>query len=171
MLPDAHPPVSGGPRPATQPKQVPFDWNAPAGWTETEPSSALRFAQFDLPGKWSDGAAVQCAFFPAIGGGKDANVDRWLGQFTQKDGSSSKDKAKIAESKRDGLTITRVEVRGAFSDGMQRPPRQTDDGMLLGAIIESEDGANLYIKIAGPREAIEAESANFDTLLTTIRRK
>lgn len=170
MLPDAHPPVAGGPKPNAV-KPVPFEWETPAGWTEVAPASALRFAQLDLPGKWPDGGAVSCAFFGAIGGGKQANIDRWIGQFTMKDGSSAKDKAKITESKTGDLTVTRIELVGAFADGMQRPPRQADDGMLLGAIIESAGGESLYIKLAGPRSAIEPEAAKFDAMLASFTKK
>ena len=169
-LPEGHPPVgagSAGPIPERRP--VPFTWAAPGGWTETKPSSAMRFAQYEIAGKWPDGAAVQVAFFANLGGGRDANIDRWVGQFAQKDGSDSKSKLSTKESQSGALKVTRVELTGSFSDGMQRPPRQTDDGMLLGAIVEAADGANLFVKLAGPRAAVEAEKARFDELIASFK--
>jgi hypothetical protein len=157
--------------PPASPQTTPFTWTAPAGWKQVTPSSTMRIAQFDLDAAWPDKVPVQCAIFPAIGGGKQANVDRWIGQFQQADGSDSKEKTKLAESTRDGLTITRVELRGIFADGMQKPPRQTDDGMLLGAIVESADGENLYVKLTGPRAAIESEAVRFDEFIASVKRK
>lgn len=177
-LPSDHPPVPGmggsmpSPmKPPASPQTTSFTWTAPQGWKQVTPSSTMRIAQFDLDATWPDGIPVQCAIFPAIGGGKQANIDRWIGQFQQADGSASKDKAKLAESSRDGLSVTRIELRGQFSDGMQKPPRQTDDGMLLGAIVEAPDGDNLYVKLTGPRAAIESEAARFDEFVASLRRK
>jgi hypothetical protein len=98
-------------------------------------------------------------------------VDRWISQFRQTDGSESKSKVKVTETKRDGLTVTRVELTGAFSDGMVRPPRETEDGMLLGGIVETEGGESIYVKLTGPRDAVVGQAAAFDALLASLRVK
>lgn len=174
-LPAGHPPMDAPPRPAPplgqQASAAPFTWTAPPGWKETKPSSSMRVAQFEADVKWDDGVPVVCALFGAIGGGRQANVDRWIAQFQQKDGTDSKSKAKVTETQRDGLTVVRVELTGAFSDGMVNPPRQTDDGMLLGGIVESADGASIYVKMTGPREGMAAQSAAFDAFLASFKKR
>jgi hypothetical protein len=156
-----------GARPAAAPSA--FEWNVPEGWKQTTPASTMRIAQFDVPGTWPDGVPVVCALFGQIGGGRQANVDRWIGQFRQADGTPSKDRTKLTESKAGDLAVTRVELTGAFSDGMQKPPRQTDDGMLLGGIVEAPDGASIYVKLTGPRDVVAAQTAAFDAFLASFR--
>ena len=184
-MPAGHPPMPGGMgggmgagmgggmggSMAPAPREADFGWTVPDGWTETPPASPMRIAQFDLDAKWPDGLPVQCALFPAIGGGKQANIDRWAGQFSQQDGSASKDKLKVTETTSGDVTVTRIELLGSFSDGMVRPPRETADGMLLGAIVETKDGANLYVKLTGPREALESETAQFDAFVKSLHVK
>src|SRR5687768_10762922 len=72
-----------------------FQMKAPAEWTRQEPKfpqivtyefSAKAVEGDKLPGRMTVGV---------LGGGVQSNLDRWIGQFTQTDGKSSKDKAKI----------------------------------------------------------------------------
>ena len=178
-LPEGHPPVDGpgAARPAPMPgkgaapDERPFSWTTPSGWTETPPTAAAmqwgRIAQFDTGARSPNGAGVVCTVSSAIGGGLQANVDRWADQFRQADGSAVK--PKLAETARDGLTVTRVELSGVFVDPMQK--LESADGMLLGAIVETADGESIYVKLGGPRELVAAQAASFDAFLASIRKK
>ena len=171
MLPPTHPPMDAptqkvGPVGGLPP--VAFAWSIPEGWKESTPSSGMRMAQFDLPGTWADGGAVQCVVFTAMGGGKKGNLDRWAGQV-----GGAKGDPKITESKVGDMTVTKIEVRGSFADGMTKPPKSVEDGMLLGAVIEVPGmGETVYtVKLAGPRAVIEPEMAKFDALLASFKPK
>jgi hypothetical protein len=133
----------------------------------------MRIAQFDLPGKDASGAPVQCAVFGGIGGGKQPNIDRWIGQLQQADGSDSKSKAKITETTRDGMVITRIELVGTFSGGMMpgQAAGAVPDALLLGAIVEAvnDPSQSIYIKLVGPKSVVEPETAVFDALLASLR--
>ena len=65
----------------------------PEEWERTPVSSQMRKDQMILPGI-EGGPAGELAvfFFPGTGGSVQANLDRWYGQFTQPDGSSTKEK-------------------------------------------------------------------------------
>ena len=109
--------------------------------------------------------------FVGIGGGTDANVDRWIGQFRQPDGSPTRDAADITTTTRDGLTITRVSVRGIF--GAQMMPGQGEamnagGWRLLGAAVE-HGGREIYVKLVGPEELLDANEERFDAFLGSLR--
>src|SRR5271166_5893164 len=66
-------------------------WTMPAGW-KAETQRPMRLATYRV------GADAECGvyyFGPGQGGSVDANLERWVGQFLQADGKSSKDSAKI----------------------------------------------------------------------------
>ncbi len=63
---------------------------APQGWVSEQPSSSMRKSQYRLPGPDTGGDA-EVAVFAGIGGSAQANIDRWIGQFSGPDGSPAKD--------------------------------------------------------------------------------
>src|SRR3954471_495165 len=72
-------------------------FKAPSGWVEEKASSAMRVAQYKLPkaaDDTEDGSLVVYFFGQGQGGGTTANIERWVNQMKQPDGSASNDKAK-----------------------------------------------------------------------------
>src|SRR5688500_16404032 len=66
---------------------------APGAWKQQQPKSSIvqyEFASPAVEGDKTDGRMTVMA----AGGSIDANVERWYGQFTQPDGSSTKERAK-----------------------------------------------------------------------------
>src|SRR5258705_6661060 len=75
----------------------PIKAKVPSEWTEQTPSSSMRKAQYVLPkvaGDGEDGELAVFYFGMGQGGSVEANIERWIGQIAQPDGSSSKEKAK-----------------------------------------------------------------------------
>ena len=73
----------------------------------------MRVAQYKLPGTDGDpeDAWLVVYYFGATqGGAVQANIDRWISQMQQPDGSASKDKAKTETSTVNGLKVTSVDV-------------------------------------------------------------
>ena len=100
-------------------------------------------------------------YFPGQGGGAQANIDRWLGQFQGKPASNTE---KIMRGKQ---AIHLVEVTGTF---MQGPPFgqkvPVANTRLLGAIVESDKG-HVFIKLTGNKEAVAAIVDDFKALATS----
>ena len=95
-LPMGHPPVGEGSQepPTSAPVATGADqlsWETPTGWIEEPPANAMRQAQYLVPGEGGDGQCVVFYFGAGQGGGVHANADRWADQFSQPDGSSSRD--------------------------------------------------------------------------------
>ena len=64
-----------------------YQFIAPDQWTQSEPSSSMRKAQFNL--RTDAGKTAELVFFyfgPSGGGGVRANVDRWIKQFRKPSG-------------------------------------------------------------------------------------
>jgi len=96
-------------------------FKAPDGWVAEKASSSMRVAQYKLPkaeGDKEDASLVLYYFGATQGGTPQANIDRWISQMQQPDGSSSKDKAKTESMTINGLKVTTVDVTGTYSAEM-----------------------------------------------------
>jgi hypothetical protein len=95
---------------------------------------------------------VEAVFYhfpgPGGGGGVEANVQRWLGQF------QGTPESKREEIDSGGKKITLVTATGTYNDG---PPMGAKtpkaDYTLVAAIVPTED-SNVFVKLTGPRGAI-----------------
>ena len=150
----------------------PIKAKVPTEWTEQTPSSSMRKAQYALPkvsGDGEDGELAVFYFGPGQGGSVEANIDRWIGQISQPDGSSSQDKAKTNKKEIGGMAITLVDVSGTYSAGMMSnaPPRQAY--RMLAAVAETADGP-WFFKLTGPEKTIAKWSSGFDQFIASFKR-
>jgi hypothetical protein len=134
-------------------------YKAPAGWVKEQPSSAMRVAQYKLPKAEGDGedAALVIYFFGATQGGSiQANIDRWISQIQQPDGSSSRDKAKTDTMTVNGLKVTTVDVTGTYTAEMAPGSGTMHNDAnyhLRAAVIETPKG-NYFLKLVGPAKTM-----------------
>ncbi|MFC1557124.1 hypothetical protein ACFL6I_27230 [candidate division KSB1 bacterium] len=145
----------------------------PEEWERTPVSSQMRKDQITLPGI-EGGPAGELAvfFFPGTGGSVQANLDRWYGQFTQPDGSSTKEKAEVSKKNVNGLPVTIVSVNGTFSAGsgsmMGGPAHDLPGYKLLAAIVETSGGP-WFFKATGPEKTIDYWLPSFDEFVNTFK--
>ncbi|MCB9592234.1 MAG: hypothetical protein H6719_05840 [Sandaracinaceae bacterium] len=141
------------------------------GWTAEEPfvwarpSNDMRDAQYTVRGM--PGVELTVSHFDEeVGGGGDvdANVQRWIGQFSPREGEPQTEREEIQD-----LPVTRVDVAGTFAGrqgmGPSGPPRV--GWRLLGAIVEGPEGL-VFFKLLGPRAGVEASAEAFEHLVETI---
>ncbi|MCW5968841.1 MAG: hypothetical protein KIT57_10025 [Blastocatellales bacterium] len=147
-------------------------WTAPKNWS-LGPERSMRAATYLIPAAGGDAEGGECAVFffgPGQGGGVQANIDRWIGQFEQPDGSSSTDKAKQNREVINGLAVTTVDLTGTFAGG---GPMMGGDGgkktgyRMLGAIVEGPQGA-VFFKLTGPVATVGAAQNDFRALLKSL---
>jgi hypothetical protein len=131
----------------------------------------MRAAEYGLEGEPQAELGV-FYFGPDQGGSVDANITRWLGQFTQADGSDTAAKAKRESATFNTVPVTTIEATGNFSGGMAMPgapaPGAIADAMLLGAIANGPQGP-VFFKLTGPRAAVENARDAFRALLESLR--
>jgi hypothetical protein len=143
-----------------------LQFKPPAGWSAEQPSGSMRVAQYKLPraeGDAADAALVVYYFGQGQGGSVEANLDRWIGQMQQPDGSSSKSKAKTENITVDKMPVTLLDVTGTYTESMmggaggqqiQGPAR------MRAAVIETQKGA-YYVKLVGPEKTVSRWDASF----------
>ena len=129
------------------------------GWVTEKPSSSMRVAQYKLPkaeGDNDDASLVLYYFGATQGGTAQANIDRWISQMKQPDGSSSKDKAKTETTTINGLKVTTVDVSGTYTAEMAPGSgsfHNDTNYRLRAAVVETPKG-NYFVKLTGPSKTI-----------------
>lgn len=143
-----------------------FTFKRPAtlSWVAVDPSG-MRKAQLFAGDPKDPAKRAEIVFFhfgPGVGGGVDANIQRWLGQFTP-DSPDSKPIIEKADVK--GTKLTRVRAEGTFSSGMPGGPTTPLPGhALLGIILESPNG-DVFIKMTGPADVVKTNAQTFEDLV------
>jgi len=164
---------AGNPAPTVSNEGLTF---TPApGWIEETVSSSNRQAQFKLPraGGDSEDAELIVYYFPGGGGTPQANVDRWIGQFSGPDGSAPRNTARITRKSIGGIPLTVVDVSGDYTNSMMpmgQPGGSKANYRMLGVIAEAANGP-WFIKLTGPAKTVAQWAPSFDTFLNSIRRK
>lgn len=131
-----------------------FTFERPAGWQWIVPTSSMRKAQLAVPGENAPAEVTFFHFGAGQGGGVQANVDRWFGQFQEAKTSQDREMAG-----RTGITIVRA--AGNFLSGMPGGPTTPMPGYaLLGAILESPEG-DVFVKMTGPAATVESANEAF----------
>ena len=145
-------------------------WTDPAGLVRRQPKSSMRAAEYGVEG--DEQAELTVFYFgEGQGGAVEPNIARWIGQFTQADGSDTAKLAKRSEIKVQGMSVSLVEATGNFGGGMGMPgaaPTAMSDAMLLGAIANGPKGA-VFFKLTGPRAVVTRARPAFDALIQSLR--
>jgi hypothetical protein len=170
--------VASVPSSGTQAPQTSGDlhYKAPDGWVAGQASSKMRVAQFKLPkadGDNEDAELVLYYFGANQGGTAEANIDRWISQIQQADGSSSKDKSKTESLTVNGLKITMVDVLGRYTAEMAPGSGKFYDNAnyrLRAAVIETAKG-NYFVKLVGPVKTVGRWEQSFTDYLKSLEFK
>ena len=140
-----------------------FTFTRPTAWTWVPVSSPMRKAQLRVPGAAADQAADITFFHFGAGGGGgiEANIKRWLGQFQAAEGASKVEPQTIG-----GTKVTIVTTEGTFASGMPGgASTPLADHALLGAIVEHADG-DVFVKMTGPAALVKGSRAAFMEFIT-----
>jgi hypothetical protein len=145
-----------------------FSLASPAGWKQVPPKSGIVETEFEIPSA-GDLPAGRMTVMGA-GGSVEANVDRWIGQFAQPDGSATKDKTTTKRLQIAGCTVTVVDIPGTYKDmpggpfaggkAVERP-----DYRMLAAIVETPAAGNYFLKFYGPAATVTQHADAFRTMI------
>lgn len=157
--------------PAAQ-TQTPIKWTAPSRWT-TGPEKPMRAATYLIPAAAGDAEGAECAVFANIGGGVQANLDRWVGQFELPGGGDPAEKTKTSKQTINGLAVTTIDLLGTYKGGgvaMGQTSAPKTGYRLLGAIVEGQSGpgSEVFFKMTGPVKTMAAAEKEFQTLLKSL---
>ncbi|MFU8805607.1 MAG: hypothetical protein ACNA8W_17470 [Bradymonadaceae bacterium] len=159
------PAVAGGAEPAQFGKVGPLLWEAPKSWQAVRPSNEMRLAQYIVPTDDGEEPAEVTVFFfgPGGGGGVDANLERWAGQF------SGGEPAKRDTIKQGEITLHTIDASGKYDPGMAMGGAGIkDDQRMLGVIAETPSGL-FFFRLIGSSAVTGAEADAFGEFLTSFK--
>jgi len=133
-----------------------FTFARPSKWDWETPASSMRAAQMKIKGHESQVAEALFFYFgPGNGGGPQANIDRWIGQFQE---PREKLNPKIKEETIGSYKVSFFDAQGTYLSGMPGAPTKTamPGSMLKGAIIEHPEGC-VFIRITGPIDLVKTQ--------------
>jgi hypothetical protein len=138
-------------------------WTVPDSWQTAANPSAMRIATYRLRPAAGDaeGADVSVA---RAGGSKEANIQRWIGQFDDA-GKDTREEKTVR-----GLKVTIVTVSGTFQGGGMMGGAAAaphSKWALLAAIVETP-GMPYFFKVTGPLATVKAARPAFDAMIASI---
>ncbi len=168
LPPNAGPPATGpaAPDAPTDPTVASFlglTAPKPAEWQWRPPDSAMRAANYTVPGPGGPAELIVFYFGPNMGGSKEANISRWAGQFRSADGGAVE--PILEDIVVDEMGVTTVELVGDYR-GMT--DTFESDQTFLAAIVDAHVG-NVYIRFVGPTETIEQNREAFMTMIKGLK--
>jgi hypothetical protein len=144
-----------------------LDYSPHPEWVKEKPSSSMRKAQYQWPGKnGAEVAEMAVFFFPGTGGSIQANLERWYGQFKQPDGSNTSDHAEEKKLTANELDVTITYTTGTFLKSTSRmmmggSVEEMPGYAMLAAIVETSQGP-WFFKATGPQETIDFWRDDFE---------
>jgi hypothetical protein len=162
QVPEGHPPM-----PPMAGHSASLSMTAPEGWVVEKPSSSMRAAQYALPGEGeaSDAEVVVFFFGPGQGGGVEANLERWKGQFTRPDGTPAAPDASLESRIVNELPVTLLDISGTYDSGMMMGGGGPRTGQRMRAAVIETRGGNYFVRLLGPAATVERWSDSFDSFL------
>jgi hypothetical protein len=142
----------------------------PGDWTKEQPRTNIVEAEFSLKAVEGDDENGRLTMM-ASGGGAEANIERWKGQFTQPDGAKAEDAAKVEEKTIDDMKVHVVDISGNFMDAPRGPfgPKVERKGYrMLAAIVETGKG-DYFLKLYGPKKTIDANADQFGEMIKSLK--
>ncbi|HJQ24410.1 MAG TPA: hypothetical protein VKA60_10885 [Blastocatellia bacterium] len=158
--------ASGMPQPTSSvPGELTF--KTPDGWTQEQPSSPMRVAQYKLPGEGSADASLVVYFFgQGQGGPVEDNFDRWVGQMQK-----TRDQAKTEKLTVNGLPVTLLDVSGTFTgDMMSGSTAPQPNYRMRAGVIETPKG-NYFVKLVGPEKTVARWDDSFTAFVKSAEFK
>lgn len=146
---------------------VGISWKKPEAWKEMA-AGPMRQATYEVPGKAGPAEVAVFYFGPEQGGGIEANISRWVGQFQDlPEGVARRDQREVS-----GYQIYTVRVEeGTFAGGMPGAPADPRDGWGLHAAVVEAPSGSYFFKMTGPAETVSEQEASFAALLDSIEKK
>lgn len=145
---------------------------APGTWNRKQPQTAIVEHEFAIPASQGDKADGRLTIM-AASGGVQPNIDRWYGQFTQPDGGSTRERAKVTKSKVAGQEVHIVDVSGTYKDqrGPVAPAVERPNYRMLAAIIATKSGQDYFLKLYGPERTIAENEKAFVGMIEGLEAK
>jgi hypothetical protein len=148
---------------------------APAEWKKVQPKSRIIEYEFATKSAEGDKEAGRVTIMGA-GGSVEDNIKRWVSQFSQADGSDTKDKAKVEKKTIGGSEVHFVDLSGTYKDSPAGPfaggkTIDRPDYRMLAAIVVTKNAGNYFVKFYGPAKTVAENEKAFKEMMESVKDK
>lgn len=149
-------------------------WQIPKGW-QKQPERRMRVATYLVPSERTEIDTAECAVFffgSGQGGEVDANIDRWISQVTQPDGSPTRARVKRSQINIGCCDVTYVQIPGTYKagGGPGMPTSAEHEGwVVMGAIVDAPKGS-VFFKMFGSKELVLSMEELFVGMIKSIEK-
>lgn len=150
----------------------------PGQWKSVKPKNRIIKHEFAIAPAKGEEIPGRVTIMSA-GGGVEANIARWQGQFKSSDGKPLADDAKKVEKKMIGDVVVHVvDLTGDFQESMRGPfgPKTNRPGYrMLAAIIPLSEvpgvkgGGTWFVKSYGPASTMKAAEKEFAKMIQGVQ--
>jgi hypothetical protein len=147
---------------------------APANWSKKQPASRIVEAEYSVPPAKGDENAGRLTAMGA-GGSVESNIDRWAKQFAPPGGDAPK--PKLDKTTVGGAEVVIVDLSGTYQDTLGGGPFaggktvSRDNYRMLGAIIQTKEAGNYFLKLYGPKATIDENAKGFQDMVKSLKVK
>lgn len=135
-----------------------LNFTAPAGWQRVVAPTPMRKAMFRVPNATGDGAVTFYHFGPGLGGGPQANIERWRRQFKEPDAQR---RARVETKMVGGRKLHLFRGDGTLLSGAPGGAKTEVPGTaFLGAVIEGPNG-DVFVRFIAPSPLADTAEAAF----------
>ena len=130
----------------------------PKTWKQSDATLPMRLATFEVPAENGDTEKGEFVIssFPGGGGGVDANISRWVGQF-----SAEGREADVRQGQADQNEYFIVNISGTYmkpsGPPILRKTKETPGQRMVGVILNLEGKAVYFLKLTGPDATVAAQ--------------
>ena len=148
---------------------------APKTWEKKQPRT--RIVEYEFAAKAAEGDQAEGRItIMGAGGGVEANIERWMGQFEAPKGKTVKDLTQVDKLTVDGVEVHVVKITGVFKDQPGGPfaggkVTLRDNYQMLGAIITTEKLGDYFIKLYGPKATVAANEEALREMVKSLEVK
>ncbi len=136
----------------------------------------MRAATYTISAAGGDSEGGECVvyyFGPGQGGGVEANVKRWVGQFQAPDGGPADPLAKRSHRTVNGIEVTLLDLTGTYLfKPFPMAPKATEKPgyRMLAAIVAGKD-APVFFKLTAPEKTAAAAALDFDRMIQSLTKQ
>lgn len=146
---------------------------APDAWRVVKPANRLIEQELAIDSPSESKVALARLTMMQAGGSVDANIARWIGQFSGNVEGADQSTAEPESFEVDGMTVTIIDLEGTYVEALRGPfgPKTNRNNYrLVGAIIETGTVGNYFFKLIGPKEVVSAATDEFQTMIKSLKK-
>lgn len=144
----------------------------PENWVSKEPRSRIVEFEFEVPASEGDDTPGRVTVMGA-GGGVQANIDRWKGQF--KAGEGEEVAADVKKQTVADQEVHVVDIKGIYLDKpgpfVPGPGTERPNYRMIGAVIVTKDAGQYFVKMYGPQKTMDAAQSGFQKMIEGLKAK